>query len=74
MMEVNTVLTTLTINLMNKDDKQIKEIANKLGMTSKQLIDEVTIRINKKRAIAKATANPYKKRDKSQVRVRPTKR
>ncbi len=32
---------------MNPDDKQFKEIANKLGMTSKQLIDEVTIRINK---------------------------
>ena len=46
---------------MNPDDKTFKEVANKLGMTSKQLIDEVTIRINKKRAIKKATASPYKR-------------
>ena len=59
---------------MNPEDKQFKQIANKLGMTSKQLIDEVTIRINKKRAIARATSKPYKKRDKSQVRIKPTKR
>ena len=37
-------------------------------MPSKQLIGEVTIRINKKKAIKKATSKPYKKRDKSQIR------
>tara|TARA_R110002050_G_scaffold264475_1_gene405282 strand:+ start:5956 stop:6135 length:180 start_codon:yes stop_codon:yes gene_type:complete len=59
---------------MNENDKTIKKIANKLGYTAKQLIDEVTIRINKKRAIKKATAKPYKKRNKNAVRIRPTKR
>ena len=60
--------------VMNPEDKQFKEIANKLGMTSKQLIDEVTIRINKQRAIRRATASPYKKRDKNQVRIKPSRK
>lgn len=56
-----------------------------LSMTSKQLIDEVHVRINKNRAkkrqeearakqIERATSKPYPKRDKSQVRIKPTKR
>ena len=59
---------------MNPDDKTFKEVANKLGMTSKQLIDEVTIRINKKRAIKKATSKRYPKRDKNSVRIKPSRK
>ena len=58
---------------MNENDKKFKEIANKLGYSSKELIDKISITIDKKRAIKKATSSPYKKRDKHSVRIKRTK-
>ena len=58
---------------MNKDDKQFKEIANKLGYSSKELIDKISITIDRKRAIKQATSKRYPKRDKNSVRIKRTK-